>query len=257
MCDTDVWRYCSLLWARSPLFYHLAAELSSLFRSTALRHCRTYHALFWPHQGLLSFYLHFPLLCPPLRNWFSVSIVLQRRLVHSADARRRVIAVMSLSMQSCCGEGPGSSFTIHNRCKPVRGETLVTCCEITGIGLIRESLQLTPLRLTPMWRKWNGIFWVFKYHIQTIFPCLACLPFHWSKTFHILGWNSSSSMTKASLQGADLVKDQAYSLECPAMGDFMGTSPKPFLPKSLKQHQYIQRHWLLPSPLRGCLPPLM
>lgn len=41
-----------------------------------------------------------------------------------------------------------------------------------------------------------------------------------------------------------------------AMGDFMGSTlgclhrkPKPFLPKPLKQHQCIQQHWLLPSPL--------
>lgn len=119
----------------------------------SLRHSRTPppRFSFWPHQGLLSFNLHFSLLCPPLRNWFlPCPSSCKERLVHSADARWRVIAVMSLSMQSRCGEGPRSSFTIHNRCKPVRGETLVTCREITGIGLIRESLQLTPLRLTPM-----------------------------------------------------------------------------------------------------------
>lgn len=45
-------------------------------------------------------------------------------------------------------QGPGSCFAVHYMCKPVQGRALVTCCKITGIGLINETLQLSPLRLT-------------------------------------------------------------------------------------------------------------
>lgn len=156
----------------SPLFYHLTAEFSSL---SAAQHRGTAGPAMHPFAHIRGFYRSiciFPLLCPPLRNWFFVCIVLQRRSVHSRDARCRVIAVMSLSMQSCCRAGPWSSFTIYNMCKPVWGKSLVTCCKITGIVLINESLELSLLRLS--WAKNAASHLGLKYLInQTIFPMLS------------------------------------------------------------------------------------
>lgn len=149
------------------LFYHLTAEFSSLFCSTGTEA--------QPDQPctLLSFNLHFfPFYVLPCVIGFIACIVLQRRSVHSRDARCCVIAVMSLSMQSCCRAGPWSSFTIYNTWKPVWGKSLVTCCKITGIVLINESLELSLLRLS--WAKNAASHLGRKYLInQTVFPMLS------------------------------------------------------------------------------------
>lgn len=157
-----------------PFYFITSRQSSPAFSAAqAPRHSRTSHAPFCPHKGLLSFNLHFfPFYVLPCVIGFFACIVLQRRSVHSRDARCRVIAVMSLSMQSCCRAGPWSSFTIYTTWKPVWGKSLVTCCKITGIVLINESLELSLLRLS--WAKNAASHLERKYLInQTVFPMLS------------------------------------------------------------------------------------
>lgn len=68
-------------------------------------------------------------------------------------------------------QGPGSSFAVHNMCKPVHGRALVTCCKITGISLINETLQLSPLRLTHRVLHLR----LYKYPVTSAFPVVYFL----------------------------------------------------------------------------------
>lgn len=101
-----------------------------------------------PAQGaFIVQFAFFPFYVLPCVIDFSCSTSCKGSLFSARDVRCHVIAVMSLSMLSCCGAEPRSRFAIHNMCKPVRGRTLTTCCEVTSIGLINESLQVSPLRV--------------------------------------------------------------------------------------------------------------
>lgn len=101
-----------------------------------------------PAQGAFIVQLaFFPFYVLPCVIDFSCSTSCEGSLFSSRDVRCHVIAVMLLSVLSCCGEEPGSSFTIHNMCKPVWGRTLMTCCKVTSVGLINESLQISLLRV--------------------------------------------------------------------------------------------------------------
>lgn len=148
MCDAVMCEDIAGYYEPGPLYFITSQQSSLAFLQHSSQGQPDQPHSLLPTQGAFivqfAFFLFYVL---PLRNRFSWLIVVQRQFVLGRDARCRVIAVMSLSMQSCCGAGPGSSFTIHNMCKPVHGKALVTCCKITGIDLINESLQLSPLRL--------------------------------------------------------------------------------------------------------------
>lgn len=115
MCDAamreDVGGFCKC----GPLcFITPTAELSP-FCSVALRCSQTGHTLFCPHEELLSINLHFPLLCPPLRNWFSVLVVLQGPFVHSFGCKVLSHSCNVAIYRFCVQKGLGlvSSYVIR------------------------------------------------------------------------------------------------------------------------------------------------
>lgn len=136
MCDAAMCENIVGYYKRGPLYFITSQQSSLFFCSIAVRHSRTSRTPFCPHEGLLSFNLHFPLLCPPLRNWFPCSSSCKGGLVCS-QLRCKVscdscdVAVNAILLRS---KGPRSSFTIDNVCKPVQGKTIVTCCKITGMA---------------------------------------------------------------------------------------------------------------------------
>lgn len=101
--------------------------------------------------------------------------------------------------------------------------------------------------------------WLFKYTIKLFFPCFL---FRWASNFHIFGQSSSFSMTKSvSPRSWSWSKTRATVLDvlCARHGRFHGkyaglpAQEAKALPPQTPQAtsaKYIQRHWLLPSPLR-------
>lgn len=139
-------------------------------------------------------------------------------------------------MQSCCCAGLRSRFSIYYMCKPVSGSALVTCWEITVIGLIKESHVLTPFWLTPKWTMWNGIYEFLNIPSKLFFPCCPPLLFHcssmphfWAKFKLVYDWNVSEELILSKTRATVFSVLRA----CCAVGNFMGST----LGKPLKQHQ--------------------
>lgn len=75
MCDAVMCEDIAGYYKRGPLYFITSQQSSPAFllHSSEAQPDQTRFPV-CPHEGLLSFNLHFPLLCPPLRNWFSCSL---------------------------------------------------------------------------------------------------------------------------------------------------------------------------------------
>lgn len=141
MCDTVMCEDIAAYYKRGPLYFITSQQSSPPFSTASLRGVAGPQPLsLVPTRGAFIVQFAFsPFYALPCVIGFRAhrlakvarSQWMAKRIPVSRDSGGVAIdAILS------CRRAPVSIFTVHNKCKPVWGKTLLTCCEIAGVGLI-------------------------------------------------------------------------------------------------------------------------